>query len=371
MIFICKFVPINSVAPSQEGVYPCLNKIFNIGYHPVPRSRWADDGLYLGCLQKFTKFFNKSIVKHNLINYIYNIETTTLNNGEITMGERSSIFVRIRSKKRSSDKNYQMETFFGLYYQWCYGERMISRLRSAIDFVDREISGWHGEYVVSKETTDKFKRYLAVNFDMQDILEPVDIIQAWVNDVMRGYSKEKADIFAQDENHGYIYIDITLDDPDKKFGENNAKIKYAFVDNEYKGNDGKVPPIRSVENFADHDMGNDERKWYDPSPYWDERGMTTHKEHFLNEIVPTAKKNIEEINKSATLMTEDDRKDFVKFGRAFTRKILKKAEKEKAEIKAKREALTAEIFEKFHSYEKGYKDLLELVDKAYPKPAKE
>ena len=319
----------------------------------------------------YKKFFNKSIVKHNLINYIYNIETTTLNNGEITMGERSSIFVRIRSKKRSSDKNYQMETFFGLYYQWCYGERMISRLRSAIDFVDREISGWHGEYVVSKETTDKFKRYLAVNFDMQDILEPVDIIQAWVNDVMRGYSKEKADIFAQDENHGYIYIDITLDDPDKKFGENKAKIKYAFVDNEYKDKYGKVPSVRSVENFADHDMGNDERKWYEPDPYWDERGMTTHKEHFLNEIVPTAKKNIEEINNSATLMTEDDRKNFVKFGRAFTRKILKKAEKEKAEIKEKREILTAEIFEKFHSYEKGYKDLLELVDKVYPKPAKE
>ena len=255
------------------------------------------------------------------------------------MGERSNIFVRIRAKERSSDKNYKHKTFFGLYYQWCYGERMISRLRSAIDFVDRDLSGWHGKYVVSKETTDKFKRYLAVNFDMQDILEPVDIIQAWVNDVMRGYSKEKADIFAQDENHGYIYIDITLDAPYKNFGENNAKIKYAFVDNEYKGNDGKVPPIRSVENFADHDMGNDERKWYEPDPYWDERGMTTHKEHFLNEIVPTAKKNIEEINNSATLMTEDDRKNFVKFGRAFTRKILKKAEKEKEQIAEKRKEL--------------------------------
>ena len=255
------------------------------------------------------------------------------------MGERSSIFVRIRSKKRSSDKNYQMETFFGLYYQWCYGERMISRLRSAIDFVDSNISGWHGEYVVSKETTDTFKRYLAVNFDMQDILDPVDLVPYLVNDVMRGYATEKADIFDQAENHGFIYIDITLDDPDKKFGENNAKIKYAFVDNEYKDKYGKVPSVRSVENFADHDMGNDERKWYEPDPYWDERGMTTHKEHFLNEIVPTAKKNIEEINNSATLMTEDDRKKFVKFGRAFTRKILKKAEKEKADIKEKRKEL--------------------------------
>lgn len=255
------------------------------------------------------------------------------------MGERSNIFVRIRAKKRTSDKKYQMATFFGLYYQWCYGERLISRLRSAIEFVNSDISGWHGEHAVSKETTDKFKRYLAINFDMKDILDPVDLIPDAVNDVMRGYANEKADIFDQAENHGFIYLDITLDDPEKKFGENNAKIKYAFVDNEYKDDDGKVPPIRSVENFADHDMGNDERKWFEPDPYWDERGMTAHKERFLNEIVPTAKKNIEEINKSATLMTEDDRKDFVKFGRSFTRKILKEVEKKKQEIIEKKQKL--------------------------------
>jgi len=284
------------------------------------------------------------------------------------MGERSNIFVRIRAKKRSSDKNYKMETFFGLYYQWCYGERMISRLRSAIDFVDSDISGWHGEYVVSKETTDKFKRYLAVNFDMKDVLDPVDLVPDLVNDVMRGYATEKADIFDQAENHGFIYLDITLDDPEKKFGENKAKIKYAFVDNEYKDNDGKVPPIRSVEQFADHDIGNDERKWYEPDPYWDERGMTAHKERFLNEIVPTAKKNIEEINKSATLMTEDDRKNFVKFGRSFTRKILKEAEKKKQENKEQRELLTAEIY-KLPS--EVHNKLLQLVNKVYPRPQRE
>lgn len=287
------------------------------------------------------------------------------------MGERSNIFVRIRAKKRSSDKKYQMATFFGLYYQWCYGERMISRLRSAIDFVDSHISGWHGEYVVSKGQIDKFKRYLAINFDMKDIIDTVDLIPDAVNDVMRGYANEKADIFDQAENHGFIYLDITLDDPEKKFGENNAKIKYAFVDNEYKDDDGKVPTIRSVENFADHDMGNDERKWFEPDPYWDERGMTAYKERFLNEIVPTAKKNIEEINKSATLMTEDDRKDFVKFGRSFTRKILKGVEKKKAEIKEQRETLTAEICSQEYLPAELHNKLLELVDKVYPKQIRE
>lgn len=280
------------------------------------------------------------------------------------MGERSNIFVRIRAKKRSSDKKYQMATFFGLYYQWCYGERLISRLRSAIEFVNSDISGWHGEHAVSKETTDKFKRYLAINFDMKDILDPVDLIPDAVNDVMRGYANEKADIFDQAENHGFIYLDITLDDPEKKFGENNAKIKYAFVDNEYKDYDGKVPPIRSVENFADHDMGNDERKWFEPDPYWDERGMTAHKEWFLNEIVPTAKKNIEEINKSATLMTEDDRKDFVKFGRSFTRKILKEVEKKKQEIIEKKQKLNDFLNQLVGNPEDRFK-LFGLIHDAY------
>lgn len=280
------------------------------------------------------------------------------------MGERSDIFVRIRAKEKTADKRYKHEVFFGLYYQWCYGERMISRLRSAIDFVDSDISGWHGDYAVSKNTTDKFKRYLAINFDMKDILDPVDLIPDAVNDVMRGYANENADIFDQPENHGFIYLDITIDDPDKKFGENKAKIKYAFVDNEYKDKDGKVPPILSVENFADHDMGKDERKWYEPDPYWDERGMTVYKERFLNEIVPTAKKNIEEINKSATLMTEDDRKNFVKFGRSFTKKILKEVEKKKAENKEQRELLTAEIY-KLPS--ELHNKLLALVDKVYPR----
>lgn len=290
------------------------------------------------------------------------------------MAERSNIFVRIRAKKKSSNKKYQMETFFGLYYDWCYGERMISRLRSAIKFADSDISGWYGEYVVGKELTGKFKRYLAINFDMQDIVDTVDLIDDLRNKVMRGNATEKSDIFDQPEDHGFIYIDITLSDPDKKFGESKAKIKYAFVDNEYKEKDGSVPPVRSVENFADHDIGNDERKWYEPDPYWDERGMLGYKERFLNEIVPTAKKNMEEINKSATLMTEDDRKDFVKFGRAYTRKILKEVENKKQEIAEKRKELIDSLNNLAGNYadDTNYIKLMHLISATFPpqKPRK-
>lgn len=291
------------------------------------------------------------------------------------MGERSDIFVRIRAKERTTDKNYKYETFFGLYFQWCYGERMISRLRSAINFAENQIEGWRGETAVSEERVSKFKRYLAINFDMQDIVEPSDLISDAIKDLMQGWDTAKADIFDQAQNHGYIYLDITLDDPQERFGENKAKIKYAFVNYEWHNKKYPLPPVMSVEQFADWDMAKNERKWYEPDPYWDEEDNKgwgpAHKETFLKEIVPTCKKNMAEIDSLATVMTEDERKDFVKFGRAFTRKILRKAEKKKMAIKEQREILTAEICSQEYLPAELHNKLLELVDKVYPKPQRE
>ena len=288
------------------------------------------------------------------------------------MGERSDFYVRIRAKEKTSDKFYKHQAFFGLYYQWCYGERMISRLRSAIDFVDSEISGRHGGYAINEDNIKRFKKCLAINFDMKDFLDTTDLIPETVDDIIQGFDTAKSDIFDQAENHGFIYLDITLDDPDQKFGDNKAKIKYAFVDSEYHSKKHPLPPVRSVENFADHDIGDDERKWYEPDPYWEDKSWgAAHKERFLNVIVPTAKKNMEEINKSASVMTEDDRKDFVKFGRAYARKYFREAEKRKMEIKEQREILTAEICSQEFLPAELHNKLLELVNKVYPKPMRE
>ena len=292
------------------------------------------------------------------------------------MGERSNFFVRIRAKEKTSDKFYKHQAFFGLYYQWCYGERMISRLRSAIAFVDSEISGSHGGYAINKDQMDRFKRYLSINFDMKDFVDTTDLIPYTVDDIIQGWDTAKSDIFDQAENHGFIYLDITLDDPDQKFGENKAIIKYAFVDNEYHSKKHPLPSVRNVENFADHDMGNDERKWYEPDPYWEDKPWgAAHKERFLNDIVPTAKKNMEEINASATLMTEDDRKEFVKFGRAYARKYFREAEKKKQEIKEKREYAISKLQYLRNALnglpdETIYTVFMELIDKVYPKPQK-
>lgn len=294
------------------------------------------------------------------------------------MGERSNIFVRIRSKKRTKDKKYTYGTFFGLYYQWCYGERMISRLRSAIDFANTYLSGWsYGEYAVEPTRISMFKRFLAVNFDMRDIAEPVDIIQDAIDNVKQGYLSSKADIFDQAENHGFIYIDISLDDPDKQFGNNEPKINYAFVSNECRST--KFPdPVMSVTQFADRDIGDGERKWYEPDPYWDRddnrKWGPEHKKEFLENVVPTCRDNIRAINGSAYVMTPEERKDFVSFGRRFARKILQQADDEKEVSLEKRDELVDAIkgmlcYGKPMTGETS-SQLLDIIDKVYPKPAR-
>ena len=70
-------------------------------------------------------------------------------------------------------------------------------------------------------------------------------------------------------------------------------------------------------------------------------------------------------------MTEDDRKDFVKFGRAYARKYFREAEKKKMKIKEQRELLTAEICSQEYLPAELHNKLLELVDKVYPKPLRE
>lgn len=285
------------------------------------------------------------------------------------MGERSDVFIRIRAKDTKKEKKYSQTAFIGLYYQWCYGERMISRLRGAIDFIHSFIDTWSADFVCSKQQIDKFKKFWAVNFDMEDITDPTDLVAEAISDLKDGYCNTRADIFNQAENHGYIYLDITLNSRDEK-----AIVKYAFVHNEYKDDEKGLPPVMSVEQFADWDIGDGERKWFEPDPYWDKeenaRWGKTHKKNFLKNVVPYTKKNIKEIEKSASVMTEDERNEFVAWGRAYVRKILRDADAENKENLKKRETLLSEIYEKFHSYEQGYKDLLELVNKVYPDPMK-
>ena len=102
------------------------------------------------------------------------------------MGERSNFFVRIRAKETSTAKTYKYQTFFGLYFQWCYGERMISRLRAAIDFAQTDLA-WQSAITLRKELIDKFKQVIRTNYDMRDILDTTDLVPDAIDNLKQGY----------------------------------------------------------------------------------------------------------------------------------------------------------------------------------------
>lgn len=236
------------------------------------------------------------------------------------MGERSQIYLRYRVKNTATSKNFITEGFIAKYYQWCYGERMISRCRNLIETVEDMASSAYR--FSDKPSIDKLIAQFNINWDMHDLVATTDILDEVTEWVEKGYDKlDEINVFAQDNNHGQIFIDVLA------YKTGKFKIKYAFVPYYNKN-------VMSVEEFADYDIGNGmdreyreeaPRKWYMPKDYYSETV-----ESFLRfaEIVKYTKANIDTINRSATLMTNEEKDEFVtwanQYGKTYVQNHLKK-----------------------------------------------
>lgn len=118
------------------------------------------------------------------------------------MGQRSQIYV---ITKQNNEYNLTAR-----YYQWNYGERMISRIRG--------ISEWLKEHRIHY-TYEAYKldTIMRVNFDMRDVVDTCDIVREFAE-----YSDDKDSVdeflsfvFAgQDNNDGQCYIYMDCDSPD-------------------------------------------------------------------------------------------------------------------------------------------------------------
>lgn len=182
------------------------------------------------------------------------------------MGQRSQIFVRY-------EENGQKK-MIARYYQWNYGERMISRARYGIEWLK-------DMYKYTFEFSRKLYRILDTNFDMIDCVISSDIIKEfidndWGND---GYTLNNFMFYAQDNNDGKLFIDVL----------SNGTIKYAFLDYDNK-------KIMSGTEYMRWDRG---KKWREPTEYFDQ------------EDIEICVKNIKEINKMATKMKADEVKEFM------------------------------------------------------------
>lgn len=126
------------------------------------------------------------------------------------MGQRSQIYLR-----------YNGKLIFANYYQWNYGERMISRARWGIEWVKELVDEKYDFFFRDKRSIEQMRRVFDVNFDMKDVALSCDIVKEWSEQ----FSDEPFNdvVFnGQDNNDGQLFIDI----PDIRDG----KIYYCFRD---------------------------------------------------------------------------------------------------------------------------------------------
>ena len=186
------------------------------------------------------------------------------------MGQRSQIYIRYHK----DDKDY----LIARYYQWNYGERMISRCKHSIEWIESILS--YGWYLTTE--TEKLKRILDVNFDMQDIVTGCDIIKEYEEDKESEYWDDTIfNIYVfkcQDNNDGKLFIDIR-----------DEKIKYAFLDYDCDTNH-----IMNAEQYMN----------------WDSEDWITN-EYIGDEQKLICFNNIQAITKMAELMTQEELEDFI------------------------------------------------------------
>lgn len=199
------------------------------------------------------------------------------------MGQRSQIYIRynvndVRGSKTDNPITVNYHGFIARYFQWNYGERMISRARGIIEAI-------HDEYMkypfLWKDPT-KLVRLCDVNFDMRDIVLSSDILQ----EVSDYYDGELTCIFNQDNNDGQLLIDVT-----------NSGIKYCFIDG-----DGNTRPMDG--NAYMHwdrmcEADGPDADWRTISP------------HFTKGTIAYTERNIKKISRLATLMTSDEVSEFI------------------------------------------------------------
>ena len=84
------------------------------------------------------------------------------------MGQRSQIYVKYGNKLVVAN-----------YYQWNYGERMISRARHGIEYIKDNLIKYKEWLFNNSYEMKRLGRIFDANFDMKDVQISQDIVQEW------------------------------------------------------------------------------------------------------------------------------------------------------------------------------------------------
>lgn len=181
------------------------------------------------------------------------------------MGQRSQIYVR-----------HNGDLVFANYYQWNYGERMVSRARWGIAYIKQFAEKGYEWVFRDPAYVLKMRRFFDVNFDMHDIQISSDILK----EREEQFPDEDFNEFVfdtQDNNDGQLFVDIR--------GE---KIYYAFTDGY------RIRKIMDAEAYMEWDAGD-----------W------RNSKYIKPEMKAACEANIKAISKMAELMTPEQLEDFV------------------------------------------------------------
>lgn len=191
------------------------------------------------------------------------------------MGQRSQIYIRINDEENNT-------TLFAKYFQWNFGERMISRARYGIEYIKRNM-----EYLNQDSVQKRINKIFDINFDMQDIALSQDILQEVRDGFWENRTSRNEYIFVnQDNNDGKLFIDCN---------QRTGEIKFCFTD--YDMN------ILTPSKYMKWDMG---KNWDSPNYYKEEK---LNKE--WQEIIPICQDNIKVINQNAKMMNEIELEQFI------------------------------------------------------------
>lgn len=189
------------------------------------------------------------------------------------MGQRSQVYIRYEDEGKKK--------LIARYFQWNYGERMISRARYTMDWleVNREYLGFEVKKIV---------HILETNFDLIDCVGSSDIMQDYNECLAYADPKEeytfKNFILSQDNNNGVLFIDVLPD-----------KIKYGFLDWECN-----TDHVMTACQYMDNDL----KGWDNP-----DHEILDKREY------ATCIRNIKEIDTSKhhKLMTSEEIEEFINY----------------------------------------------------------
>lgn len=198
------------------------------------------------------------------------------------MGQRSQIYCRITGM----DGSVQL---IANYYQWNFGERMISRAAATLDRLNYAMKHFPRSFDMEIE---KYRHFLDVNFDMRDIVLSSNIISEFQEFGEKGQFAEWV-FYGQDNNDGKLFIDCNAQ---------AETLTYCFTD-------PNLTEIMNGKEYLNDDLGTDWRKpkyiYYD-SPIEERKEMIKEQE----ELVAYTEKNLEMLEQF-DLMTEEELEKFL------------------------------------------------------------